>query len=350
LKGQGWLAQNVAFSPDGKRLAVSASGGSYGGRLKIWEISSTADSIDIAARRGSWILAISPDSKSIIGVGGSGRTFDLNLWDAHTREVRQSFREQPRIDSVAISPDGTLLAGGLWIEKTADMPAKAAIRLWDLKTGTMLKTIDAHPRSIYALAFNPDGKRLASGSDTTIKVWDVQNGVELATLNGHRSSVQCLAFSPDGTRLASGAMDATVRLWNPENGTEALTLKLQRPKDGANAVAFSPDGKRLAAALATSKVQIWNPDTGEEVGALKGHAQNVTSIAYSPDGKRLASTSMDRTVKLWDAENAEELATLKGHLESGSAVSFSHDGNLLASLSRDGTIKIYDATPLPEKP
>ena len=89
------------------------------------------------------------------------------------------------------------------------------MRLWDVATGESLATWRGHTDIVRALAFSPDGTRLATGcADNTIRLWDIATGTEVAELRGHRAYVPAVAFSPDGARLASCSGDFTVRIWD----------------------------------------------------------------------------------------------------------------------------------------
>src|SRR5205807_1617138 len=116
---------------------------------------------------------------------------------------------------------------------------------------TMLEglSLKGHTGQVWSVAFNPDGKRLASASnDNTVKVWDAQTGQELFTLKGHTGRVSSVALGPDGNRMAScggglrGSGPGELKVWDAQTGQELLTLRWR----GATSVAFSPDGTRLA--------------------------------------------------------------------------------------------------------
>src|SRR6266852_2636143 len=125
-------------------------------------------------------------------------------------------------------------------------------------------TYSGHSDYVSAVAWSPDGKRIASASgDHTVQVWDAANGGHVLTYRGHASDVTSLAWSPDEKNIVSGSVDGTVQVWDAATGNRVYTY--DGHSDAVFDVAWSPDGKRIASASNDGSVQIWDAFTGMHV-------------------------------------------------------------------------------------
>jgi eukaryotic-like serine/threonine-protein kinase len=205
--------------------------------------------------------------------------------------------------------------------------------------GTLLCTYRGHTHRVHAVAWSPDGSRLASGSrDKTVQVWEATTGKLLCSLVGHTDQVHAVAWSPDGRRLASAGADGTVRVWEATTGRNALTYRSRGPV--VHTLAWSPDGKRIASD-SSMMVEVWEALSANPLLIYRNHTYGVDAVAWSPDGKYLASGSTDQTVQVWDATTARTIFIHQGHMDEVNAVAWSPDGTYLASGSSDETVQVW---------
>ena len=268
-----------------------------------------------------------PDGRMI----ASCSVYEIRLWNAKTGALLKILTGQSgHIYSVAFSPDEQTLASG----------SSETIRLWDVNTGELLKTINSG--YAYSIAFSPDGKTIASGGyyDHTVHLWDINTGERLQKFTGHSNYVSSVAFSIDGKMLVSGSGDDTVRLWDVNTGVNLKTLTGHRYS--VYSVAFSPDERTIASG-SSYNIRLWDINTGKHLNTLStGGEYSVYSVVFSPDGNTIASGRTDDTIQLWDAATGEQLNTLTGHGGDVNSVAFSPDGKSIVSGSDDRTIRLWD--------
>ncbi|MFZ4656061.1 MAG: eIF2A-related protein [Caldilineaceae bacterium] len=234
--------------------------------------------------------------------------------------------------ALAFSPDGKRIAAATGMN----------LRVWHTKDSQILLTCVGHTSDVWYVCFSPDGKYLVSGSgDNTVRLWDSESGQCLHTFVGHTGGVYYACFSPDSKLVASVSLDQTARLWSSEGGKCQHTLP-DHSSEGLWPIAFSPDGKRFATAGDEYTLCLWDSESGQILNTLYGHTDKITTIRFTPDGELLASASHDQTVRLWDSESGHCLHSLRGHTKSVTHACFSLDGNQIASASLDQTVRLWN--------
>jgi eukaryotic-like serine/threonine-protein kinase len=418
LTGHTWHVPQLLFSADGKTLYSRGAVNDLG----VWDVASGKGRVlsTVFGRGGNLRdIAVSADGKVLLA--------DLNrvrLMDPTSGASQVLFEgEAPvRVERVALTHDGSLLVfmsrespqsespsndavfrvwdikaqrardlcrGGRSFAISPNEPRLALgigndIQTWDLTRGRLLSTLRGHAHPVTSVAYFPDGRRLASGDESSeLRVWNLADGTsrvlpggegafkavyvtangarvlgvsqeagfrvwEMASGLGRRLQVgarpaSSLGLHPDGRHVAAGTRDGTVQSWDlTSTDTEVLrpAMPLTDENPWGRPPQFSPDGSRIAVALGNA-IQIWSVATGE-ARLLEGHRGLVQQWTFAPDGRRLASASEDATIRVWDVVTGE-VRVLEGHAGPVIDIAFSPDGTRLASVGkRDPTVRLWN--------
>jgi WD40 repeat protein/serine/threonine protein kinase/Flp pilus assembly protein TadD len=329
----------VAFSPDGRTLAV-ADGSS---RVGLWDATSGQQRAVLEGHTaGVRTLAFSPDGR-LLATGAEGGDRTVRVWDLGTRRERAIFRghSQP-VTCVAFSPDGKTLASG---------SADKTVKLWDPAAPSgptavlAARQTLAHPDGVSAVAFSPDGRSLAASCgyytpSQGVTLWDLARGVPRARHSGGEF-VYSLAFSPDGSLLAlgSGPISRSVVLLDAATAQPRGTLRGHA--DAVVAVAFARDGKTLVSGSWDGTVKVWDLAARRERRSIAAHLDNVRTVALAPDGRRLATGSTDRAVKIWDTADLADGRRPRANSGATHAVAFAPDGRSFVS-AEGNEVAVWD--------
>ncbi len=353
------MAPSVAFSADGKTLISANPEG-----VRFWDVS-TGKPLDRNTPEppGGGTYTLSPDGRILV----TRHQSELRLLDVNAgKELRRLPVEGVFTTAFAWAADRKTLAAVIYDRKNY------AVQAWDVESGKKYLVLE-HPRRIDALALSPDGQVLASGdAQDTLRLFEVRNGREHRKL---RTAATGLTFSAEGKILASGDAQGSVKLWDVATGQERSTVSapaagrielLSFTPDGSTlavrgntglslcdvrsgreryhlpvsgTMRFAPDGKTLVT-QSGGRIQLWDVATGKELLNRPGHYAEVYAVVFTPDGKVLASASRndgEPMIWLWDGATGKALYSLEGH-----SPSVSRDGKRMIAIGKDGMVRFWD--------
>ena len=385
-----WV-DSVAFSPDGRFIAAGYFGESVARvfdvktKKQIAELDYTPLWVDspVAAER----VAFSRDGKFLAIASGEG----TGIWETKNWKLIKVLSTATRdVACVRFSPDGKILSWGDYY---------GYLRAFDFAKKSLFSLQPAHQQPVRALAFSPNGRFIASGDELgEVAIWDLENLRMLKRWRAHQKPICSLAFSHDGKTIATGGWDGRVRLWDVdgERMKGEFSVKIKIVATPAYCLDFSSDGKKIAVGYSDG-LRIWNledrklekwvgeygviralkfvPRTsfllfsswakggtfvldGEKGWEQKGIAltdwrgREKFALALSPDGSMAALGGRDGLISLisvTDLVNAKELKEVRAlpswlaHDAFTSSIDWSPDGKLLASCGTDGIVRVWQA-------
>jgi WD40 repeat protein len=326
---------HMAFTLDGRRLAV----GGAAGQIRLLEVPALRP-VGPALRGYGPVSGLAfAGRRRLVSASALGVVTSWDLTGAEDLD-QHSPMDLPELSEVlGLSPDGRTLA----VADFDDFGINTEIKLWDVAAGRPLgKSINL--RDVYAVAFSPDGRRIAvGGSKPALALWDVRTQ-ELLAKQADAGDVSSLAFRADGDALASVGDDGKIKLW------ETRRLRLMREiRARAGGVDFSPDGTLITtsgdphARRVKAEIRVWNSETGAASGpSMAIPDDTIDSVAVSHDGRMLATGGF-RTIRLWDLRTHRQLGEplTPARAEGITPLAFSADDRTLAS-GQSGTVMLWD--------
>jgi len=313
--------------------------------------SQQAGSMDSLVYRGQlighrgWVTSIATTFEESNLVVSSSRDKKIMIWEltpdgeqvGYARRALTGHSEP--VSCVTLSSDGQFALSGAW-DRT--------MRLWDLNTGSTVRTFQGHTKDVFSVAFSGDNRQIVSGSrDKSIKLWNTLAECKFTiTEDNHTDWVSSVVFSPSAKLplIVSAGWDKLVKVWGLADCK--LRTNLVGHTGVVYTVAVSPDGSLCASGGKDSTAMLWDVNDGKHLYSLDA-GSTINAMAFSPKNYWLVAAT-DTSIKVWDLENKNVLDELASTAPPKSGIpwcvslTWSADGNTLFAGSTDGNIYVYE--------
>jgi WD40 repeat protein len=292
----------LAFSPDGKALAVSGNR-----EILIHALDGTSPPRRLPGLADRILsLVFSKDGSTLVAAGGTASRFgEIQIWDLATGTLRRSLTlTGDTVFGASISPDASRIAAGC---------TDNTVRIVDAASGKELFKIGNHENWVLGTIFGVDGKRIVSvGRDRAAKLTDATSGAFLENVNLLRGELAAIARHPAKDIVVIGGEDRVPYIYMMDRSQNmkiaddsTLIRKLERQDGSIAALAWSLDGTHIAVGGASPEVTIYDAESGKRTAACKGHRAGIYAVAFSPDGQMLAAGGFDGEVRLYRVATGE---------------------------------------------
>ena len=331
-----WFMRALAFSRDGQFLAASADPGP----VCLYELKGLRQQRRLSGHtHGVQRVAFHPRLPQL---ASSSDDHDVIVWDAlKGQELRRWTPNPVWVTGLAYSSDGALIASTPGHDDRKDFDF--SICLWEADSGRLRKRLPGNTAGVWALAFDPNSRRIASGdSDGVVMLFDVAGGQILFREKLENSPVLSIAFHDEGRYLLAGHRDGTIGLLDVEKTDARRRYKSPQgcgrlTVDGRRNRAILGDNEGAIISLSLPDLTVLNRKAGAHVGAIE-------SIALSPDGRMLATGGNDRRVVIRDPITFEAMFTFPEWTSVVKDLAFDSSGRWLAYGGADLDVDLWDLT------
>uniref|UniRef100_A0A3Q2D293 WD repeat-containing protein 3 n=1 Tax=Cyprinodon variegatus TaxID=28743 RepID=A0A3Q2D293_CYPVA len=285
-------------------------------------------------------LAFSSDNLAVLSASGD----TVKVWNRATLQVVRTMACDYALCSLFVPGDRQIILG----------TKSGKLQIFDLASGSLLETVDAHSGAVWTLCLAPDQRGIISGSaDKTVKFWefelikDPETSQKRLTLKHTRTlqleeDVLCVKFSPDHRLLAVSLLDCTVKIFYTD--TLKFFLSLYGHKLPVLCLDISHDSTLIATGSADRNVKIWGLDFGDCHRSLFAHDDSVMFLQFVPKTHLFFTAGKDKKIKQWDADKFELIQTLEGHHREVWCLAISPNGDHLVSSSHDKSLRLWERT------